>query len=67
MLVQSWKDSLAEFNSALQTNSKPKTLGEVLKLNFPIKFGDFTIEIKSETYQHQELSEIIIMKLWILD
>ena len=66
MLDLSLKDNLAEFNSALRTNSKPKMLGEVLKLNFPTKFGDFTTEMKLETFQHLGLSEIIIMKLLIL-
>ena len=67
MLVLNLKDNLAEFNLALLTNSKLKMLGEVSKLSSHIKFGDYTIEMKLETYQHLGLSEITITKSLILD
>jgi len=67
MLVLNLKDNLAEFNLALPTNSKLKMLGEVLKLSSHIKFGDYTTEMKLETYQLLGLSEITITKSLILD
>jgi hypothetical protein len=56
------KDSSAESNSALTTNSKPKMLGGVSKLSCLTKFGGFTIEMRLETSPHQKLLEIITTK-----
>lgn len=63
MLVLNSKGNSVECNLALLINLKLRMLGEVSKQNSPTKFGDYTIEMKLETYQPPGLTEIIIIKL----
>lgn len=59
ILVLSWRVNLVECNLVLITNFNLRMHGEEYKLNSLIKFGDYTIETKLETFLPQELTEMI--------